>query len=63
MQWILTDADAKAQGQDPGMGIGFIYASEAERERVVAVVEALMVKSLGPQIYDKLVGSRNKNRE
>lgn len=62
VQWIMSEADAKAQGQDPGMGIGFIYASEDERERVVAIVEALMVKSLGPHIYEKLVGQK-RHRE
>ena len=62
VQWILTEADAKAQDQEPGMGIGFVYATEAERERVVAVVEGLMVQSLGSQIYEKLVGNR-KTRE
>ena len=61
VQWILTDVDAKAQGQDPGMGIGFIYASEAERERVVSVVEALMVQSLGAHLYEKLVGGRKSH--
>ena len=63
VQWILTEAEAKEQGQEAGMGIGFIYATEAERERVVSIVEALMVKSLGPHLYDKLVGGRSKNRE
>jgi type IV pilus assembly protein PilZ len=62
VQWVMTEADAKAQGQDPGMGIGFIYASEDERERVIAIVEALMVKSLGSVIYEKLVGQK-RNRE
>jgi type IV pilus assembly protein PilZ len=62
VQWIMNEADAKAQGQDPGMGIGFIYATEAERERVAAIVEVLMVKSLGPHIYDKLIGQK-RHRE
>lgn len=62
VQWILTAEDAAAQAQEPGMGIGFVYASEAERERVIAIVEALMVKSLGAHLYEKLVGGR-KHRE
>ena len=38
-----------------GMGIGFIYDSEADRSRVETIVEALMVESLGPVLYQKLM--------
>ena len=54
VQWIvmpdLADADT-----EPGMGIGFIYDSEAERARIEGVVEELMVESLGPVLYEKLL--------
>ncbi len=58
VQWIVmphvTDADT-----EPGMGIGFIYDSEAERERIEGVVEELMVQSLGPVLYEKLLNVSN----
>ena len=40
---------------DPGMGIRFIYAEDEQRERVASIVEQLMVKSLGPLLYTKLM--------
>lgn len=58
VQWIVK-ADSMEDGQDPGMGIGFIYESEAERERIGAEVERLMVESLGPVLYQKLMRRRD----
>lgn len=55
VQWIVSDAEATEE-QPAGMGIGFVYASEAEREKIERVVEGLMVESLGPVIYEKLLG-------
>ena len=57
VQWIITAEQATA-GQAPGMGIGFVFESELERERVDATVEKLMVDSLGPALYEKLVRNR-----
>jgi type IV pilus assembly protein PilZ len=59
VQWIVETKDA-TPGQEPGMGIGFVWESEAERERVAHMVETLMVGSLGPVIYDKLIGKRRR---
>jgi hypothetical protein len=42
----------------PGMGIGFVFDSDVERERVEATVEKLMIESLGPVLYQKLIGHR-----
>ncbi|MFO0693605.1 MAG: TIGR02266 family protein [Polyangiales bacterium] len=55
VQWIVTEQEA-TEDQEAGMGIGFVYASEAERSRIEAIVEDLMVDSLGPVIYEKLMG-------
>lgn len=55
VQWIVSEAEATDE-QPAGMGIGFVYASEAEREKIERVVEGLMVESLGPVIYEKLLG-------
>lgn len=55
VQWIVSEAEATDE-QPAGMGIGFVYASEAERERIERIVEGLMVESLGPVIYEKLLG-------
>jgi type IV pilus assembly protein PilZ len=60
VQWTVKPEQACAE-QDPGMGIGFIYESEAERQRVVAIVEKLMVKSLGKALYNKLVSERRRS--
>jgi len=60
VQWTVKSEQASSE-QDPGMGIGFIYESETERQRVVAVVEKLMVKSLGKALYNKLVAERRRH--
>ena len=54
VQWIVTPDQADGE-HEPGMGIGFIFASELERQRVESVVEQLMVESLGPTLYQKLM--------
>jgi type IV pilus assembly protein PilZ len=59
VQWVVRE-DAASEDQDPGMGIGFVYESEADRERIANTVEKLMVDSLGPVLYDKLVGKRRR---
>ena len=59
VQWVITPAQA-GRDQEPGMGIGFVFESEAERERVLGVVERLMLEQLGPVLYDKLMGQRGR---
>ncbi len=54
VQWIVNPEDATPD-QEPGMGIGFIYESEADRERIRQIVETLMVDSLGPVLYEKIM--------
>lgn len=59
VQWVVADADSTEE-QDPGMGIGFVYDSEADRDKIANVVEKLMVDSLGPVLYDKIMGQRER---
>ena len=40
--------------------VSFDYASESDRERVVTIVERLMVKSLGKALYSRLVTERRR---
>jgi len=61
VQWIVP-AEEGEHARDAGMGIGFIYKSETDRQRILAVVEKLMVESLGPVLYEKLIG-RHEPRE
>lgn len=55
VQWTVAPNEVVDDGE-PGMGIGFVYGSESERERIEAIVETLMVDSLGNVIYEKLMG-------
>ncbi len=55
VQWIVMPEEATAE-QEPGMGIGFVFQDDEERLAVEAVVEKLMVDSLGPVLYEKLLG-------
>ena len=54
VQWIVTPEQA-GEGRESGMGIGFIFETELERQRVESVVEKLMVDSLGPVLFRKLL--------
>jgi type IV pilus assembly protein PilZ len=54
VQWVVTPDNA-TDDQEPGMGIGFIYESEADSERIRKIVETLMVDSLGPVLYEKIM--------
>jgi len=62
VQWIVR-AEEATDAQEPGMGIGFVYGSEADRRRIEAIVEDLMVDSLGPVIYEKLMSRRHDEDE
>ncbi len=61
VQWTVKPEQADGE-QEPGMGNGFIYESEAERQRVVAIVERLMVRSLGKALYNKLIAERRRHQ-
>ncbi len=62
VRWVVREgqpAPAEAPRRDgvaePGMGIRFLYASDEERRAIEAVVERLMIDSLGQLIYSKLM--------
>lgn len=57
VQWVIMPEQVNGE-QEPGMGIGFIFESEAQRQRVLGVVERLMLDQLGPVLYDKLMSHR-----
>ena len=59
VQWVVMPHEANEE-RGPGMGIGFVFDSDVERERVEATVEKLMIESLGPVLYQKLIGHRRK---
>lgn len=54
VQWVVQPDDATEE-QDAGMGIGFIFPSEADRQKIESLVEHLMVDSLGPVLYEKIM--------
>jgi type IV pilus assembly protein PilZ len=60
VEWIVTPE--AAEGRETGMGIGFVFESDAERALIETLVEKLMIESLGPVLYDKLVRSRKAER-
>lgn len=62
VQWIVTEENA-TEDQEPGMGIGFVYESEADRDRIANTVEKLMVDSLGPTLFEKLIGQRKRTED
>ncbi|MCS6915760.1 MAG: TIGR02266 family protein [Myxococcales bacterium] len=43
-------------GHEPGMGIRFLYDSPEQRAAIAETVEQLMIESLGPHLYAKLMG-------
>lgn len=59
VQWIVSPEDAGAE-REPGMGIHFVFKTDAEREQVEATVEKLMIGSLGPILFQKMLGDRRK---
>ena len=62
VQWIVRE-DEESEDQEPGMGIGFVYESEADRDRIANTVEKLMIDSLGPQLFERLIGKRRRASE
>ena len=55
VQWTVAPG---ADDEEPGMGIGFVWETEAERLRISTTVERLMIDSLGPVLFEKLLGDR-----
>jgi len=61
VMWVVRDGeDPPPQAEEPyepGMGIRFIYETDEQRHAVLGQVERLMVDSLGPLLYSKLMHS------
>lgn len=55
VRWVV-DADRAAGGRPAGMGVAFVYESPAEQEAVQTRLDRLMVQSLGPAAFEKLMG-------
>ena len=64
VKWVKRDGQPSppgiAEDHEAGMGIRFIYDTAGEREAVEGTVERMMVDSLGPLLYQKLIGSEQK---
>jgi type IV pilus assembly protein PilZ len=60
VKWIKRDGEPPPPGvpedHEAGMGIRFIYDTPDERQAVEGTVERMMVDSLGPLLYNKLIG-------
>jgi hypothetical protein len=44
------------------MGIHFVFKNDEERQAVEATVEKLMIGSLGPILFEKMLGNRKIKR-
>ena len=59
VRWVVKEGQPLppevAAGHEPGMGIRFVYDSAEQRRSLEKVVERMMVDSLGPLIYSRLV--------
>jgi type IV pilus assembly protein PilZ len=58
--WIVREDEATA-AQPAGMGIRFQYDDDGERQFVHDTIEKLMVDSLGPVLYRKLLEETAEN--
>ena len=59
VRWIVKEGEPlppqAPPGHEPGMGIKFVYDSADQRRTFERLVEKMMVDSLGPLIYARLV--------
>ena len=59
VRWIVKEGEPlppqAPPGHEPGMGIKFVYVSADQRRTFERLVEKIMVDSLGPLIYARLV--------
>ncbi len=59
VRWVVKEGQPLppqvSAGHEPGMGIRFVYDSPDQRRALEKVVERMMVDSLGPLIYSRLV--------
>lgn len=59
VRWVVKDGEPLPAGVSPGhelgMGIKFVYNTGDQRRELEQIVEKMMVDSLGPLIYSRLV--------
>ena len=59
VRWVVKEGQPLppevAAGHEPGMGILFVYDNAEQRRSLEKAVERMMVDSLGPLIYSRLV--------
>ncbi|MGB8332496.1 MAG: TIGR02266 family protein [Polyangiales bacterium] len=55
VRWVVDLLQAHS-GRPSGMGIGFLYDSAVQKEAIEARLDRLMVQSLGPAAFEKLMG-------
>ena len=59
VRWVIKEGAPRppdvAADHEPGMGIRFVYNDDEQRRLLEQMVEKMMVDSLGPLIYSRLV--------
>jgi type IV pilus assembly protein PilZ len=65
VRWVIKDGsppppDLPAD-HDPGMGIRFVYEASDQRQALEEIVEKMMIDSLGPLIFSRLVKKQPKS--
>jgi type IV pilus assembly protein PilZ len=63
VRWIIEPGQETEEEQDAGMGIRFVYRDGAERETIEALVEGLMVDSLGRLLTTKLMAHKSAEED
>ena len=60
VRWVIKEGEPRPPevpaDHEPGMGIRFVYDDTDQRRNLEEVVERMMIDSLGPLIYSRLVG-------
>jgi len=59
VRWVVKEGEPlppqAGEAHEPGMGIKFVYDTPTQRQELERIVERMMVDSLGPLIYSRLV--------
>jgi type IV pilus assembly protein PilZ len=59
VRWVVKEGEPlppqAGESHEPGMGIKFVYDTPEQRQELEHIVERMMVDSLGPLIYSRLV--------
>src|SRR5687768_10531511 len=65
--WVVAASDEISEVVEgegpPGMGIRFVYHADDERRGIEAVVERLMIDSLGYSVYRRLMEHAHQSNE